>query len=234
MKKKVFILAGGQGKRLRPYTYVIPKPLMPLGEKPILTTVLERLARKGFNDITISLGYMGDMIVQVVKGLKISEKISFTRETSPLGTAGSLSLMKDFSDDVLVINGDLLTTLDFNKIYDFHKKNKATATIGIFPREVKIDFGIIETKNKIDFNSYSEKPTFKFDVSMGINVLSPKIKKYLKKNEYLDMPTLIKRLQENGEKIVCYKEKCKWLDIGREFDYKIATEEFEKNGKEYL
>lgn len=232
--KKAFILAGGKGKRLRPYTYVIPKPLMPLGGRPILTTVLKKLSKKGFKDITISLGYMGNMITSVVKSLKIPAEISFTREIKALGTAGSLSLMKNFTEDVLVINGDLLTTLDFNKIYDFHKKNKAVATIGIFPREVKVDFGIIETRNKIDFNSYTEKPTYKFKVSMGINVLSPKIKKYLRKDEYLDMPTLIKKLQRNREKIVCYSEKCKWLDIGREFDYKVASEEFKKNSKEYL
>lgn len=232
--KKVFILAGGEGKRLRPYTFVVPKPLVPVGEKPIIRLVLERLIKNGFKDITISTGYMGEMLISVVNSLKLKAKISYTKEDTPLGTIGSLSLLKDFNDDLLIMNGDLLTSLNFNNIYNFHKKNKAVATIGLFSREVKIDFGVIKVNNNNHFEDYIEKPTYNFDVSMGINVLSPLVKKYIKKNEYLDMPTLIKKLFENKEKIVCYKEKCKWLDIGREYDYQLANEEFNNHKEEYL
>lgn len=232
--KRAFILAGGEGKRLRPFTYVIPKPLVPIGEKPILKIILESLIKYDFKTVIISVGYLGEMVESVVKSFSLPLDISFTKEKIPLGTAGALSLLKDFSDDLLVMNGDLLTSLNLKNIYDFHRKNKAAATIGIFTREVKIDLGVIKVSENFDFEDYIEKPVYNFEVSMGINVFNPRIKKYIKKNEYLDMPTLIKRLFSNKEKIICYKEKCKWLDIGREFDYNVATEEFKNNSHEYV
>lgn len=231
---KAFILAGGQGKRLRPYTYVIPKPLMPIGGKPILQLTLERLAKQGFKEATISLGYLGDMIVNVVDALKLPIKIEYTRENTPLGTAGALGLLENFESDIITMNGDLLTSFNFKKMHDFHRKNKAAATLGIFQRQVTIDYGVIKMDKKGRFEDYIEKPTYDFDISMGINIISPRAKKYISKNKYLDMPTLIKKMHKKGEKIMCYKENCKWLDIGREFDYKIALEEFENNKKEYL
>lgn len=232
--KKAFILAGGKGRRLVPFTYVIPKPLVPIGEKPILKIILESLIKNHFKKVIISVGHMGEMIINVVDSFHLPLDISYVKEDKPLGTAGSLSLLKDFDSDLLVMNGDLLTNLHLNKIYLYHLKNKATATIGIFTREVKIDYGVIKVTPNNCLKDYIEKPKYTFDVSMGINIFSPKIKKYLKPGEYLDIPTLINTLHTHKEKIKCYREKCKWLDIGREFDYNLATEEYQKNIQEYI
>lgn len=232
--KRAFILAGGEGKRLRPFTYVIPKPLVPIGDTPILKIILNRLKKFGFKDVVISTGYMGEMVKSLVESMKLPLRINFLAEKIPLGTAGSLSLLSDFNEDLLVMNGDLLTTLNLSNIYKFHQKNKATATIGVFTREVNIDFGVIKVGKDNSFKNYIEKPSLELDVSMGINIFSPKIRKYLKFEESLGIPDLILRLDKNKEKIVCYREKCKWLDIGREYDYNLATEEFKNNAAEYI
>lgn len=232
--KKALILAGGEGRRLKPFTYVIPKPLVPIGENSILKIILESLVKNNFKHVTIAVGYMGDMVINVAKSFRLPLEISFIKEEIPLGTAGSLGLIKGFNDDLLVMNGDLLTSLSLENIYKFHRKNKATATIGIFTREVKIDYGVIKISAGSIFEDYVEKPVYHFDVSMGVNVFSPRVKKYLRRGEYLDIPTLIKRLFAKKEKILCYREKCRWLDVGREFDYNLATEEFKNNSQEYI
>lgn len=232
--KRAFILAGGKGQRLQPYTFVIPKPLMPIGEKPIIGILLARLAKYGFDEVVISVGHMSELLMSVVQALKLPMPISFVHEMSPLGTAGSLSLCDRFDDDLVVMNGDLLTTLNLDALYIFHRAKQATATLGIFRREVKIDFGVIAMDAEERFRGYTEKPTYHFDVSMGINVFHPRVKQYLKSGEYLDIPTLVQRLFDNGEPVVCYREDCKWLDIGREYDYRLATEEFNAHQVEYL
>lgn len=232
--KKALILAGGEGKRLRPYTFIIPKPLMPIGEKPIIGIVLDRLIKSDFKEVIITVGYMGDMLINVVNSLVLPISISYVKETHPLGTAGSLGLLNSFDDDLLVINGDLLTNMNFNNLYNFHRENKAIATLSVFRRELKIDFGVIKMDDKRNFKKYIEKPTYGFDVSMGINVFSPEVREYIKKDKYLDIPNLIKKINDHHGKIICYKEDCKWLDIGREYDYRLATEEFDGNDEEYL
>lgn len=231
---KAILLAGGKGTRLRPLTAVFPKPLVPLGEKPIIEILLSKLKNSGLTDITISTGYLAGLVMAICgDGSKFGVKIEYVGEDQPLGTAGSISLIDNLTDDFVVMNGDLLTTLNFKKMIAFHREQDADMTIGIHRREVKIDFGVVDTEDGI-FKGFREKPTFNYDVSMGFNILSRRVLKYIKKNEYLDMPELILKVHENGGKVSCYHEDCYWLDIGRMDDYAQAQMDYTENAAEFL
>ncbi|MEG6522886.1 sugar phosphate nucleotidyltransferase [Desulfotomaculum sp. 1211_IL3151] len=233
---KAVILAGGKGTRLRPYTTCIPKPLMPIGDLPILEIVLKQLKKHGFDNITITVGHLAHLIQAFFQdGANLGLNIKYSFEDRPLGTAGPLSLfIHELEDDFLVMNGDLLTTLNYRKMYKYHKENGAAATISLYKREVKIDFGVINTEQNMLVN-YIEKPTYSFEVSMGVNILNPHIiKEYITPNERLDMPELMLRLKENGERVICFRDDCYWLDIGRIDDYQRAVEIFEEKKEDFL
>lgn len=231
---KAILLAGGKGTRLRPLTAVFPKPLVPLGHKPIIEVLLSKLKNSGLTDITISTGYLAGLVMAICgDGSKFGVNIDYIGEDEPLGTAGPISLVENLTEDFVVMNGDLLTTLNFKKMIAYHREQEADVTIGIHRREVKIDFGVVDTEDGV-FKGFREKPTFNFDVSMGFNILSKRILKYVEKNKYLDMPDLILKVHENGGKIGCYYEDCYWLDIGRMDDYAQAQIDFAENEAEFL
>lgn len=233
---RTVILAGGKGTRLRPLTAVFPKPLVPLGNKPVLEILLRRLAASGLKDVTICLGYLGELIQAVCgDGSKFGLRVDYVHEDQPLGTAGALSLIPNLTDPVMVVNGDLLTTLDFNGMLDFHRQTRADFTVAIFPREVKIDFGVIEFNGDHEFSGYREKPTYNFEVSMGVNVISRAAVRHVVKGQRLDMPDLVLKVHEAGGTVKCYRQPgCQWLDIGRMDDYALAQEEFSANDTVYL
>lgn len=229
------ILAGGKGTRLRPYTTVLPKPLMPLGEMPILEVVLRQLKHAGFTRATLAVSYLSEIIQAFCgDGSKFGLDIQYSHETKALSTAGPLKLIPDLDDTFLVMNGDVLTTLDYGKLVAYHKAQGAAATAAIFPREVKVDFGVVNTHDDGTLNEYIEKPTYNFRVSMGINVLDPSALNFIKDDEALGMPDLLLRLKEDGKKVCTYEQDCLWLDIGREDDYKTAMETFEDNRSDFL
>ncbi len=232
---KAVILAGGKGTRLRPLTAVFPKPLVPLGNKPILEILLRRLKNFGLTNITLCTGYLSEMIkIMCGDGSRYGLKISYTNEEEPLGTAGPLGYIEDMTDPIIVMNGDLLTTLDFNKMLDYHGTQKADMTIAVFKRDVKIDFGVIERSESGDFVGFREKPTFHFEVSMGVNIIGREAQKLITPGKYLDMPDLVLAVHRKGGKVACYQEDCFWLDIGRMDDYAMAQEQFEKNEHMFL
>ncbi len=234
---QALILAGGKGTRLKPYTMVIPKPLMPMGDYPILEIILQQLKHSGLKEVILAVGYMGQLFQAFFQdGSRYGMKITYSFEEHPLGTAGPIALVLDrLEDDFLMMNGDLLTTLNYNHLFSFHKKKKAAATIGLFQREVKIDLGVIEMDSDNRLVRYIEKPTYHFNVSMGINVLNKKtITPYLKAGEYLDLPDLLIRLSAEGHPVYCYHESCYWLDIGRFDDYQEALEIFESKSSEFF
>lgn len=232
---RVVILAGGKGTRLKPYTAVFPKPLMPIGQMPILEVVLRQLKSYGFRKITISVGHLAELIQTFFKdGSGLGLEISYCIEDKPLGTAGSISLVEDVTDTFLVVNGDLLTTLDYAAMVKAHINSAAAATIGIFPREVKIDFGVLELGDKGQLIAYKEKPRYKYLVSMGVNVFDKSILETIPHGEYLDIPTLMMNLKEAGKLVLTFRSECEWLDIGRPNDYEKAVEEFERSMKKYL
>lgn len=232
---KAVILAGGKGTRLRPLTAVFPKPLVPLGHMPIIDVLLNKIKNSGLKDITISTGYLAELIMAVCgDGAKYGLNIGYVGEDSPLGTAGALGHMDLGDGPVIVMNGDLLTTMSFAKMIHFHQAEQADVTIALHRRDVKIDFGVVDRDASGLFTGFREKPTFSYEVSMGVNVLSKRARDLVTPNEYLDMPDLILKVHESGGKVVCYSEDCYWLDIGRMDDYAQAQEDFEKNSEMFM
>lgn len=232
---RVVILAGGKGTRLRPYTTVFPKPLMPIGEMPILEVVLRQLKSYGFENITLSVNHLADLIQTFFgDGSQLGLKITYCMEDKPLGTAGSLSLVKDVGDSFLVMNGDLLTTIDYRAMVNKHLNSRATATIGIFPRQVTIDFGVLDLGPGGELLAYNEKPQFEYLVSMGVNVFSKSVLEFIPTGEYLDMPTLMMNLKNMGQSVLTFRSECEWLDIGRPDDYEQAVADFERSKQKYL
>jgi NDP-sugar pyrophosphorylase family protein len=231
------ILAGGKGTRLRPYTTVLPKPLMPLGDRPILEIILRQLRRAGVRRVILAVGYMGQLFRAFFEdGQRLGLEISYTYEERPLGTAGALGGMLDqLDDDFLVMNGDLLTTLSYRNLFEFHRARGAAATIGLHRRDVKIDFGVIEADPDGRLQRYIEKPLYHFDVSMGVNVVNRRAAEpYLAPGAYLDLPDLMLKLVGGGASVYCYREPCEWLDIGRVDDYQRAADIFESRKAEFL
>ena len=233
------LLAGGKGTRLRPYTHVLPKPLMPLGEAdpmPIIEVVLRQLGYFGFHDVTIITGYLTELIEAFCgDGRRFGTRLSYCRETTPLGTAGGLTLLDRPGEPVLVINGDILTTLDYGAMYAFHCDRNAAATIASYPREVKIDFGVLMFGDDPHvLTGYREKPEYAFEVSMGVYILDPLAWDFLRAGTPLPMPDLLETMRHDGHDIHCYRQKCDWLDIGRHDDYATANEIFEARRGAFL
>ncbi|MDD5593717.1 MAG: sugar phosphate nucleotidyltransferase [Candidatus Margulisbacteria bacterium] len=227
---KVVILAGGKGTRLAPYTSVFPKPLMPIGEVPILQLVIERLKKFGLTDITLAVGYLAELMESFFgDGSKFGVKIKYSREKQPLGTAGPLKLIDDLGGGpFLVMNGDILTTLDFGELIDAHKKNKASATIATHQRTVDIDFGVIKSDPRGRLLEYIEKPQHDYRVSMGINIFEPEVLSFFERGDKIDVPDLISLLVKKEKTVNCYMFDGYWLDIGRHSDYEKAMLEFDQ------
>lgn len=225
---RVIILAGGKGTRLLPYTTVIPKPLMPVGDRPILEILIRQLKRYGFSRFTLAVGYLAELIEAYFRnGEKYGVTIDYSREKKPLGTIGSLSLIDDLKDTFLVMNGDVLTDLDYEKLLSFHHEHQGIATIATYKKRVKIDLGILDVGEKFQLTDYREKPTLEYQVSMGIYVFETEILDFIASDTYLDFPDLVLTLIRAGKKVVSYPFDGYWLDIGRHEDYVRAQEEFE-------
>jgi len=231
----VAILAGGRGTRLRPLTTVFPKPLVPLEDKPVLEILLRRLAGQKFKNVTLCTGYLAELIMAVCgDGSSYGLSISYVREPDALGTAGPLTLLKAVSDPFFVLNGDLLTTLDFGDMLAHHVRTGAAATIAVTKRSVHVDFGVIEMSGDGQFEKYVEKPTFHFEVSMGAYVLNRSVIDHIAHGTRFDMPELITRVAASGQLVTCYRTDCYWLDIGRMDDYGTAQEQYAKNPEWFL
>lgn len=231
------VLAGGMGTRLEPFTTVFPKPLVPLGHQPILDIVIQQLAYYGFKDIILSVGYLAELIQAYFQNSnsRFSDlNISYVKENKRMGTAGSLGLIQDLDETFLVMNGDVLTTLDYSKLVAYHRKKNAVLTIAMHRKRVKIDLGVIETDSAGFLTEYIEKPEKPYLVSMGVYIYEPNVLKYIKPNIYLDFPDLVIRLMENGEKVAGYPCDDYWLDIGRHEDYNRAQNEYHKMKKRLL
>ena len=227
---KAVILAGGKGKRLKPYTTVFPKPLMPIGDKPVLEIVIQQLKSHGVDKIIMAVGHLAELVMAFFNdGSKYGVEIKYTREDKPLGTAGPLALMKaELKETFLMMNGDVLTTLNFSDLVNYHKRNGAIATIALKKRDVKIDFGVVELDEGNSIVGYTEKPEIDYLVSMGVYVFDPGVLEYIRPNKYLDFPNLIEKLISNGEKVKGYFYDGYWLDIGRSEDYEKANRDIKE------
>lgn len=232
---QAIILAGGQGRRLQPYTAVLPKPLMPIGDVPILEVVVRQLKRAGFVDITMAVGYLAELLMAYFgDGEKLGVTIRYSREEQPLGTAGPLGLIERPSEPFLVMNGDLLTTLDYRALWIHHRERGAIATLATFRRDVKIDLGVIESDAGGFVTGYIEKPTYHYSVSTGIYVFQPDVLDYVPTGIRLDLPDLVRTLLAVGCQVATYPFEGIWLDIGRWDDYERATQEFDLHKAEFM
>jgi NDP-sugar pyrophosphorylase family protein len=229
------ILAGGKGTRLLPYTAVLPKPLMPVGDMPILEIVIRQLCHCGIRRITISVGYLASLIQAYFgDGEKWDVEIDYSQEETPLGTAGPLRLVEGLKSTFLVMNGDLLTTVDYAEMARFHREQAAIATIGLFRKRLKIDLGVIETTAETRIARYLEKPTLDYLVSMGIYIMEPAVLDYIPQNRPFDLPDLITTLIQEQVPLSGYFFSGQWLDIGRYEDYAQAAEIFESQRDLFL
>lgn len=225
---QAIILAGGKGTRLKPYTISFPKPLVPIGDYPILEIIIRQLASFGFDRVTISTGHLAELIEAYFgDGSRWGVKIEYVREYTPLNTAGALKLVEGCEDNFLVMNGDVLTTLDYGRLLGLHTEKGVKATIAAKTRESKIDFGVLKLDGEDFLSEYIEKPVYTFSVSMGVYVLSKEVRDLIRDGESIGMPDLLLRLKDSGEKVYCHRSDCYWLDIGRIDDYEKAQEEFE-------
>ncbi len=227
---KAVIVAGGRGTRLKPYTTVFPKPLMPIGNKPIIEIIVRQLGVQNFREIIILTGYLGELIMAFLgDGSKYGVHITYSKEEQPLGTVGGLSLVKQELNDIfLTINGDTLTTLNFSDLVNCHRRNGAIATIALKKREIPIDFGVVELDGSEEVKNYIEKPTYSNLVSIGVNAFSPEVLDHIDFNRYLDLPALIHNLIAAKKLVKGYLFKDYWLDIGRPDDYERANMDIEK------
>lgn len=232
---KAVILAGGKGSRLAPYTKVIPKPLMPIGDMPILEVLLHQIKRAGVDEVILSVGHMASLLRAFFQeGEHIGVHIRYSYENTPLGTAGPLAMVDGLDDTFLVMNGDVLTTLDFSELLKFHHASKAMVTIAMYNREVKIDLGVLQLNGGSEITGYIEKPTYNFQVSMGVYVFEPSVLKYIPPAQYFDFPSLILRLIEAGERVVGFPFGGYWQDLGRPDDYEQAILDFESMRGQFL
>lgn len=223
----VVVLAGGEGQRLRPYTWVVPKPLLPIGNTSVLELLLVQLQRQGFAQVILAVSYLAELVeAGCGDGSRFGLQIRYSREPTPLSTAGPLKLIDGLSSTFLTVNGDVLTDFRYEPLLRFHKERGAVATIAAQRRRIEIDFGVIEKRGNERLGRYIEKPSYDYLVSMGLNVLEPRVLDYIEPGEKLDMPVLMQRLGDAGERVLVFETECLWLDIGREDDYERAIDLF--------
>jgi NDP-sugar pyrophosphorylase family protein len=225
MSKRAVILAGGKGTRLRPYTMTLPKPLVPLGDKPILELVINQLRKFGFDHVTLTVNHMAEIIKAFFgDGSKWGIKIDYTFEDKPLSTMGPLTLIPDLPDNFLVMNGDVLTDLDFGSFYNDHIDAKSLFTICAHCRKEKIDYGLLHIDEDQLLTEFEEKPNYDFLVSMGIYMVSRAVVDYIPADTFFGFDHLMYKLLEEKEPVKVSEYQGYWLDIGRPSDYEIAIE----------
>lgn len=234
-EKRAVILAGGRGTRLRPYTVVLPKPLMPIGDYPILEVIVRQLVFYKFTHITMAVNHQADLIKTFfADGSKWGIKIDYSLENKPLSTMAPLKLIKDLPDNFLVMNGDILTDLNYEFFFETHVKNKNIFTISSYQREVKSEFGVLEIDEENTLVGFKEKPINKYDVSMGIYMVSKDAISFIPENTFYGFDHLMLDLMKNKQKAKIQKFEGYWLDIGRPDDYETAIDIFENEKNRFL
>jgi NDP-mannose synthase len=227
---KTVVLAGGRGTRLAPYTSVLPKPLMPVGEQSILEVVVGQLEEAGIVDIHFSVGYLAHLVEAVFDNRENGHvKITYVREQEALGTAAPLRLVEGLDSTFLVMNGDVLTTLDYRDLVKYHRQQGSVLTIATHKRSIKIDYGIMDLDVTSRVRGFEEKPEIVSPVSMGIYVMEPDVLDYIPQGTYFDFPDLVQALLAEGRRVGAYLYDGLWFDIGRQDDYAEAVAAWEAN-----
>jgi NDP-sugar pyrophosphorylase family protein len=226
---KAVVLAGGKGSRLQPYTKILPKPLMPIGDMPILEILLHQLRQAHVDEVHLAVGHLAGLLRAFFEnGERFGLKIHYSYEERPLGTAGPLSLVSSLNEPFLVMNGDVLTTLNLASLLKAHCQSNAIATIAVHQRQVRLDLGVLELNGSNEILNYLEKPTYYYTVSMGIYVFDPRVLLYIPSNHHLDLPDLILNMIKHGERLNAYLYDGYWQDLGNPDDYEQAIRDFDK------
>lgn len=231
MPRRAVVLAGGAGTRLRPYTAVLPKPLMPVGDRPVLDIVLRQLQAAGTEHVTIATGYLAELLEAFCgDGRNYGLKIDYFREREPLGTVGALATIADLDEPFLVMNGDILTDMSYQALMADHHESGAAATIATTGRTIEVTLGVMHFQDVRDdarVTDYTEKPTLYYEASMGVYAFDPRVLAHIEPNVRLDFPDLILRLIAAREHVHAHRPDAYWLDLGRHDDYETAMAEFE-------
>ena len=228
MSKRAIILAGGKGTRLRPYTVVLPKPLMPIGEYPILEVIIRQLVKGGFDHITLAVNHQAEIIKAFFQnGERWGILIDYSLEDQPLGTMGPLKLIDNLPENFLVMNGDILTNLDYAAFYDRHLKSGTIFTIPSMHRHHKVDYGVLDKDEKSFLSGFREKPNVSYEVSMGVYMVNSSCLDYIPAEEFYGFDALMLDLVASGKPVAVNAFDGYWLDIGRPDDYAQAIDEFE-------
>jgi NDP-sugar pyrophosphorylase family protein len=234
---KAIVMAGGKGTRLQPFTASFPKPLVPLGDMPVLELLLRQLKAAGVEEVILAVNHLHHLIRAFCgDGSAFGLKIDYVLEDSPLGTAGPIAAVLDqVGDDFIVTNGDLLTNFSVAEMARKHRESGASGSIGVYERTVNIDFGLVEVDSQMRLTGFREKPSYTHLVSMGLYILKrDDVAPYLTVGTRLDMPDLMQSLHQSGKIVQCQQQDCIWLDIGRPDDYASAQQIFENQRSLFL
>lgn len=231
---RAVILAGGQGTRLAPYTTVLPKPLLPLGDRPILELILHQLVRDGVDEVDISVGHLGGLIRAYLNesaSLDSDLELRYVWEDEPLGTAGALRKIEPPPDaPFLVMNGDILTTLDYRALMEFHERGNAALTIATHSKHVELALGVVEQDGGDEVTGFVEKPTMDYRVSMGVYVYDPTVLEHIPEGRF-DFPDVVLSLLARGERVLAYPFDGIWFDVGTRDEHERAMVEYEAHAE---
>jgi NDP-sugar pyrophosphorylase family protein len=231
---RAVLLAGGKGTRLAPYTTVLPKPLIPIDDLPVAEILIVQLRRAGVTEIVLAVGHLAALLEAYFgDGSRFDVHLSYSREDAALGTAGPLALIEGLDSTFLVVNGDLLTTLDFASMVAFHGDQHPSLTIGAIRRDLTIELGVLEIDGDAVVG-YVEKPTMEYEVSVGAYVMEPHVLEHIPPGKRFDLPDLVKGLVGAGESVKAFRFEGHWLDIGRHDDYAAAVELFQRKRALFL
>jgi dTDP-glucose pyrophosphorylase len=225
------IMAGGRGVRLGEHTKHVPKPLVPVGDKPMLEHIIQHARADGFTRFVLAIHHMGHLIEEYFgDGSSLDVDIRYSREQEPLGTGGALSLIdEELAEPLIVTNGDVLTRLRYSEILDFHNRHSAAATMAVRFHEMQNPFGVVHTRG-VDIIGFEEKPVLRSSINAGVYVLEPRALRLLKRGEPCDMPTVFERLQDASERTIVYPMHEPWLDVGRPSDLELARTNHAEQG----
>jgi dTDP-glucose pyrophosphorylase len=227
---RAVVMAGGLGTRLRPLTESLPKPMLPVGDRPLLEHIIEQLRQVGIRRVNLTTHYKSELITEHFgDGKNFGVEIEYVKEDKPLGTVGALSLLQPSEEPLLVINGDILTRIDFHAMLDFHREQKANMTVAVREIEMRVPYGVVETEG-VKVTRISEKPVLRHFINAGIYLLNPDVCRFIPNDRPYDMPELINRLLEAGRRVISFPVREYWLDIGKIEDYQRALADLDEGG----
>jgi NDP-mannose synthase len=238
INKTAIVLAGGKGVRLKPYTLAFPKPMLPVGEMPILEIILRQLKFHGFDKVVLSLGYMNEIIISYFETKNNADylpKIEYYVEDSPLGTSGPIKAINPTDDSFLVMNGDILTNLDFTQMFQYHLDSKSDFTVAVRPTKHVLKYGIVEFDKSNNVKEFKEKPVLNFFDNVGIYIYNRENLKFIKPKVEYGVNTLVKSLLKDKNNVKSYytEDEYYWIDIGSHGDYEKANKDFKNIKKKF-